>query len=138
ELLTSKHVEKVGEVHVRKEVITEEKQITVPVTREVLRVERVPVTHEVRAGDKMFEQESYEIPIYEEHVTIEKHLVVHEELRVGKEVEQAEETASATVRRERAEIDTTGAVRRADGPRGRPISGQAGAPLSAQAAAAKR
>jgi uncharacterized protein (TIGR02271 family) len=116
EIVTRKHVEKVGEVHVRKEVITEEKQITVPVTREVLRVERVPVSHEVRAGDKPFEKESYDIPISEEHVTIEKHAVVHEEVRIGKEIQQAEETASATVRRERAEVETLGAVRRVTGP----------------------
>ena len=138
EILASKHVEKVGEVHIHKEVVTEEKQITVPVTREVIRVERVPVTHEVRAGDKIFEKESYDIPICEEHVTIEKHPVVHEEIRVGKEIQQAEETASATVRHERAEVDTKGAVRRAEAPRGGSISGQAGTPLSAQASGAKR
>ena len=114
ELVTSKHVEKVGEVHVRKEVITEEKQITVPVTREVIRVERVMVSHDVEAGARTFEKESYDIPIREEHITVEKHPVVREELRVGKEILQAEETASATVRRERAEVETLGPVRRAE------------------------
>jgi uncharacterized protein (TIGR02271 family) len=112
EIVASKHVEKVGEVHVRKEIITEEKQVTVPVLREVLRVERVPVNHEVRAGDRPFEKESYDIPISEEHITIEKHAVVHEEVRIGKDIQQAEETASATVRRERAEVETKGTVRR--------------------------
>jgi uncharacterized protein (TIGR02271 family) len=114
ELVTSKHVEKVGEVHVRKEVITEEKQITVPVTREVIRVERVMVSHDVEAGTRTFEKESYDIPIREEHITVEKHPVVREELHVGKEILLAEETASATVRRERAEVETLGPVRRAE------------------------
>ena len=114
ELVTSKRVEKVGEVHVRKEVITEEKQITVPVTREVIRVERVVVSHDVEAGTRIFEKESYDIPIREEHVTVATHPVVREELRVGKEILQAEETASATVRRERAEVETLGPVRRAE------------------------
>jgi uncharacterized protein (TIGR02271 family) len=115
EIVTGKRVEKVGEVHVRKEIITEEKQLTVPVTREVVRVERVQVSHEAHVEDRPFEEVSYDIPIREEHVTVEKHLVVREELRIGKEIQRGEETASATVRRERAEVETLGAVRRAEG-----------------------
>jgi uncharacterized protein (TIGR02271 family) len=128
EIVTSKHVEKVGEVHVRKQVITEEKQITVPVTREVIRIERVPVSQEVRAEDKAFEQVSYDIPVREEHVTVEKHTVVREELRVGKEILQGEETASTTLRRERAEVETTGPVRRAEG-RGEEVVNDTSPPL---------
>ncbi|APR77827.1 Hypothetical protein A7982_03174 [Minicystis rosea] len=116
EVIASKHVDKIGEVHVRKEIITEEKQITVPVTREVLRVERVAVSQDTRPGDKVFQKETYDIPISEEHITIEKRPIVREELVVGKEIEQAEETASTTVRRERAEIETSGPVRRAVAP----------------------
>jgi uncharacterized protein (TIGR02271 family) len=116
EIVASKHVEKVGDVHIRKEIITEEKQITVPVTREVLRVERVAVNHEVRAGDRAFERESFDIPISEEHVTLEKHAVVREEIHIGKDIQQGEEMASTTVRREQAEIETTGPVRRAEVP----------------------
>jgi uncharacterized protein (TIGR02271 family) len=116
EIIASKHVEKVGEVHVRKEIITEEKQITVPVMREVIRVERVALQEDVRAGEKLFEDESYDIPISEEHVTVSKRPMVREEVRIGKEIQQAEETASTTVRRERAEIETMGPVRRAEAP----------------------
>jgi uncharacterized protein (TIGR02271 family) len=112
EVLTSKHVEKVGDVHIRKEVITEEKQISVPVTREVIRVERVAVKQDVPPGEKVFQKESYDFPISEEHVDIEKRAVVREELLVGKEIEQGEETAKATIRRERAEVETKGPVRR--------------------------
>jgi uncharacterized protein (TIGR02271 family) len=115
EIIATKHVEKVGEVHIRKEIVAEGRQITVPVTREVLRVERVSVSHEVAEGGKLFEKESYDIPIREEHVTVEKHPVVREEVRIGKEVQQGEEIANATLRRERAEIETLGAVRRAAG-----------------------
>jgi uncharacterized protein (TIGR02271 family) len=114
EIVTGKRVEQVGAVRVRKEVITEEKQVTVPVMREVVRVERVSVKHDVRPEDRPFEEVSYEIPIREEHVTIDKHAVVHEELHVGKEIQQAEEIASASLRRERADVQTTGAVRRAE------------------------
>jgi uncharacterized protein (TIGR02271 family) len=81
----------------------------------VIRVERVAVSHEARAEDHPIEEVAYEIPIREEHVTIEKHSVVHEELRIGKEIQRGEETASATVRRERAEVETLGPVRRAEG-----------------------
>ena len=41
---------------------------------------------------------------------------MREELRVGKEVQQGEETARATLRREHAEIETKGSVRRAEAP----------------------
>ncbi len=111
QLVASKHVEKVGEVHVRKEIVTEEKQVTLPVTREVIRVEVVPVGHDVTAADRPFEKASYDIPIREEHVLVEKRAVVREELRVGKEIQRGEETASATVRRERADVETLGPVR---------------------------
>lgn len=115
EIVAKKHVEKVGEVHVRKDVVTEEKQITVPVTREVLRVERIPVTkQDVRSEEASFEKEAYDIPISEERIVVEKHPVVREEVRVGKEIEQSEEIARATVRRERADVETMGPVRRAD------------------------
>jgi len=116
EIIASKHVERVGEVHVRKEVITEEKQVTVPVMREVIRVERVAVNHDVRPGDKVFEKESYDISVSEEHVDISKRPVVREEIHVGKEIQRGEETASATIRRERAEVETLGPVRRAEVP----------------------
>jgi uncharacterized protein (TIGR02271 family) len=116
EIITTKHVERVGEVHVRKEVITEEKQVTIPVTREVIRVERVAVNHDVRTGDRVFEKESYDIPVSEEHIDVEKRPVVREEIHIGKEIQRGEETASATVRRERAEIETMGPVRRAEAP----------------------
>lgn len=120
EIVTSKRVEQVGEVHVRKEIVTEEKQITVPVTREVIRIERVAVSHEAHAEDRPFEEASYDIPVREEHVTVEKHPVVREEIRVGKEVQRGEETARATVRRERAEVETLGPVRRAEAAPGEP------------------
>jgi uncharacterized protein (TIGR02271 family) len=135
EIIATKHVETVGEVHVRKEIITEEKQITVPVTREVIRVERVAVNHAVGPGEKIFEKESYDFPIREEHVTVEKRAVVHEELRVGKEIQLGEETASATVRRERAEVETQGPIRRAEG--GGLPSREASQPQAMSAGAAK-
>ncbi len=125
EIVAKKHVEKVGEVHVSKEVVTEERQITVPVTREVLHVERVSVSREVGEGSKCFEKESYDIPLREEHVTVEKHPVVREEVHVGKEIQQGEEVARATVRRERAEIETKGAVRRSGAPLAEPAAMQA-------------
>lgn len=116
ELVAKKQVEKVGEVRVRKEVITEERQITVPVMREVVRVERVPVSHEVRAGTAVFEKEAYDFPISEERVIVEKRPMVREEIRVEKEIQQGEETAGATVRREHAEVETMGRVRRTEVP----------------------
>ncbi|XYI03817.1 YsnF/AvaK domain-containing protein [Sorangium sp. So ce1128] len=107
EIVVGKTVQEVGRVQVTKEVVTEEKQVTVPVSREVVHVERVPVSEErPAASGTMFEEGSLSIPIREERVEVSTQPVVKEELRIGKEVVQGEETARATVRRETADVRT--------------------------------
>ncbi|WP_437578003.1 YsnF/AvaK domain-containing protein [Sorangium sp. So ce887] len=115
EITAGKTVEEVGRVQVTKEVVTEEKQVSVPVAREVVRVERVPASGErpVASGTTV-EEGSISIPVREEQVEISKRPVVKEELRISKDVVQEEAQARATVRREEAEVRTEGQVRRED------------------------
>lgn len=120
EVTAHKHTEQVGEVRIRKEVVTEQRQITVPVTREVVTVERVPATHATLASEgKPFVEESIAVPIREEKVDIAKHAVAREEVRVQKSYEQMDQPVSTTVRREVAEIERSGEVEQTGLPRRR-------------------
>jgi uncharacterized protein (TIGR02271 family) len=118
EVTATKHMEQVGEVRIRKEVVTEQRQITVPVTREVVTVERVPATEAtVASTGKPFVEESISVPIREEKVDIAKHTVAREEVRVQKSYEQMEQPVSTTVRREVAEVERSGDVEQTALPR---------------------
>jgi uncharacterized protein (TIGR02271 family) len=95
-----------------KDVVTEEKHVTVPVRREEVRVERRPVTGEARVADTAFEKDTVRVPVTEEEVEIRKRPVVREEVRVSKAVHEEQRTASEPVRRETVDIDEEGSVRR--------------------------
>jgi uncharacterized protein (TIGR02271 family) len=107
EVLTSKHTEQIGEVRVTKHVVTEQRQISVPVAHEVVTVERVPVSGRVEATalEGAFQETSVSVPIREEMVDIEKRPVVREEIRIAKISEEEQQPVSTTVRREVAEIE---------------------------------
>ena len=74
---------KAGEVRLRKEVITEQRNIDVPVTREEVVIERHATSGEPAAGD-IDEGEEIRIPLMEEEVRVEKRPVVREEVSVRK------------------------------------------------------
>ena len=98
-----------GAVQIGKEVVSEEKTIDVPVTREEVEIERRPVDR--RPSDAPIgERETIEVPVYEEEVTVEKRPVVYEEVEVGKRQVQETERVSETVRREVADIDREGDI----------------------------
>jgi uncharacterized protein (TIGR02271 family) len=94
---------------------TERKQISVPVTREEVHVERVPAgAREVRPGEATFQEGEISVPVREEEVEIRKRPVVREEVRVSKTARQEQRVASGEVRKETADIEEEGSVRRAD------------------------
>jgi uncharacterized protein (TIGR02271 family) len=106
-----------GEVRIRKEVVTEQQRIDVPVTREEIVIERRPVTGEpAQAGNlsDFREGEEIRVPLTEEQVRVEKEQVVREELTVGKRTVQDTEHVQDAVRREEARVETTGTVRPVD------------------------
>lgn len=107
EVVAKKHVQQAGEVRVHKETVTEEKQVTVPVQREVVRVERVPATGATPAPGA-FQEESVTVPVRQEVVDIEKHPVVREEVVVTKETREGTETAATTARHEEIDIEKSG------------------------------
>ena len=111
ELVAEKRTRQAGEVRIRKDVVTERREIPVEVTREEVHVERTPVEGgEARGGEARFEGGTISVPVHEEEVEIRKRPVVREEIRVGKTVRREERRADAEVRRETAEIEKEGDV----------------------------
>jgi uncharacterized protein (TIGR02271 family) len=105
-LRASKEQVKAGEVNVRKEVHTEHQQISVPVEREEVVIERRPVSGKAVAGD--IQSEEIRIPVKEEHVRATKETVVKEEVSVGKRKVVENETVSGEVKKEEVVVDTKG------------------------------
>ncbi len=109
ELDVSTRETQAGEVRVRKEVHTEQRNIEVPVTREEVVIERHPVSGREVSGRDIGEDE-VRIPLMEEEVEVQKRAVVREEIEVGKRPVQETRTVSDTVRREEARVESTGDV----------------------------
>jgi uncharacterized protein (TIGR02271 family) len=106
ELIAEKSRRSAGEVRVRKQVVEEQRQVTVPVTREEAYVERVPADERTAGADEnRFQEGEVVVPLEEEEIEIRKRPVVREEVRVGKTEYQEQQTASGTVRREEVEVE---------------------------------
>ena len=110
ELRATKEPVKAGDVRVRKDVVTEEKTLEVPVTRAEVVIEREPARGRPASGS-IKEGEEIRVPLVEEEVRVEKQPVVKEEISVGKRKVQETETVRDTVRREEARIEESGASR---------------------------
>jgi uncharacterized protein (TIGR02271 family) len=98
-----------GEVRLRKDVITEKKNVEVPVTREELVIERTPVSGQSATGEIGKDQE-IRVPLSEERVRTEKQPVVTDEVRVGKRAVQRTENVADDVRHEELRVDKDGDV----------------------------
>jgi len=108
ELHVTKRPVKKGEVEVRKEVVTEQRHITVPVEREEVVIERRPAGGRAAAGDLHAEQ--IRIPVSEEEVEVHKEAKVREEVTVGKRKVTGTETVGGTVRKEELRVEEEGDV----------------------------
>jgi uncharacterized protein (TIGR02271 family) len=98
-----------GEVRLRKEVVSENQSIDVPVEREELVIERVPGSQASATGEIGDDQE-IRVPLSEERVRVDKKPVVNEEVRVGKRQVQNTQQVSDTVRHEELRVDKDGDV----------------------------
>jgi uncharacterized protein (TIGR02271 family) len=100
-----------GRARLRKYVVTEQQQVTVPVTREEVRVEREPITEgnydAAMAGPDLSEEE-HEVVLTEERAVIQKETVPVERVRLEKETVTEQETVNVDVREERIETDVDG------------------------------
>lgn len=108
ELQAERKERQAGEVRVRKEVVTENQQVSVPVTREEVHVDRIPASGAEQPGDAAFREGTVSVPVREEEVEIKKRPVVKEEVRVSRTRRQEERRADAEVRHEEARIEQDG------------------------------
>jgi uncharacterized protein (TIGR02271 family) len=95
-----------GRMRLRKVVHTELKNITVPVSKEEVIVERVPAS-EARDthSDDAFREQEISMPIREEEIEIHKRPVLKEEVRLSKQTHTEQHKLSDEVRREDVEIE---------------------------------
>lgn len=101
---------KTGEVRVRKEVVTENQTLNVPVTREEVVIERHPVGSQTASRADIRPGEEIRIPVKEEKVNVTKETVAKEEVKVGKRQVQETEQVSGTVRKEQVRVEHEGKV----------------------------
>ena len=109
QLRAQKQPVETGEARLRKDVVTEEKSMDVPVTREEVYVERRPGSGQP-TDQPLGEGETYRVPVREEQVTVEKQPYVREEVAMGKRPVQETKQVSDTVRREEAHVERAGDI----------------------------
>jgi len=105
-----------GEVTVRKDVVTEQQTIDVPVTHEEVIVERhaVDPTRAAQGDIDADDDREIHVPVREERVRVEKEPVVYEEVDVSKRQVKGSKKVSDTVRREEARVNKKGDVENVD------------------------
>jgi len=97
-----------GRARLRKHVVTEQQTVTVPVSREEVRVEREPITDANRdqavAGPDISEEE-HEVVLTEERPVVQKEAVPVERVKLAKESVTEDHQVSEQVRKEQIETE---------------------------------
>jgi uncharacterized protein (TIGR02271 family) len=97
-----------GRVRLRKYVVTEQVQKTVPVQREEVRIEREPIT-DANVDDALdgpaISDEEHEVVLHEEEAVVEKRTVPKERIRLDKETVVDETQVSEEVRKEQVDVE---------------------------------
>ena len=110
ELSVGKTERETGRARLRKYVVTDEVQQTVPVQREEVRVEREPIT-DANVGNATdgpaISEEEHEVTLHAEEPVVDKRAVPKERVRLDKETVQEERQVSDTVAKEEIEVDGT-------------------------------
>jgi uncharacterized protein (TIGR02271 family) len=97
-----------GKARLRKYVVTQEETVTVPVSREEVRLEREPITDanrgEAMAGPDISEEE-HEVTLREEQVAVNKEAVPVERIKLAKDTVTEDKQVTEQVRKEKIETD---------------------------------
>ncbi len=97
-----------GKARLRKYVVTENQQVTVPVQREEVRIEREPIT-DGNIGAAMdgpaISEEEHEVTLSEERPVVQKETVPVERVRLDKDVVTEQHTVNEEVRKEEITFD---------------------------------
>jgi uncharacterized protein (TIGR02271 family) len=107
-LVAGTRTEAAGKARLRKYVVTEQQQVTVPVTREEVTLEREPIT-DANAGSALdgpaISEDEHEVTLHAERPVVETEAVPVERVRLGKETVTEQESVSGEVRKEQIEFD---------------------------------
>jgi len=100
--------QEVGRARLRKYIVTENVQTTVPVSREEVRLEREPITEanydKAMDGPELSEEE-HEVTLHAEQPVVNKDTVPVERVRLGTETVTDEQTVSDEIRKEQIDAD---------------------------------
>src|SRR5437764_1882821 len=107
QLRAQKQPVETGEARLRKDVVSEQQSMDVPVTHEEVYVERRPGSGQP-TDQPLGEGETYRVPVRDEQVSVEKQAVEREEVSMGKRPVEETKRVSDTVRREEARVERTG------------------------------
>ncbi len=94
-----------GAVRIEKELVTEDRTVTVPVTEERVRVTRVDANDPGAVGADAFEEGVIEVPVRGQEVDVETTARKAGEVIVEKDAETRTERVGGTVRREEVRVD---------------------------------
>jgi uncharacterized protein (TIGR02271 family) len=99
-----------GRVRLRKYVVTEQQQVTVPVSHEEARIERVPINESERGSIRpgQLGEAEEEMILREERPVVNTEAVAVERIRLGKQTVTEEQTVGGEVRKEQVELDESG------------------------------
>jgi uncharacterized protein (TIGR02271 family) len=115
ELAVSKARRPSGLVRLRKHIVTEERNVTVPVQREEVRIEREPITDanvDRAMGGPDLSEEEHEVTLMEEEVVVDKKVVPKERVRLETDTVTEERQVNETVAKEHIEVEDGGTTRR--------------------------
>ncbi len=109
QLNVSKQNVQAGEVDLRKEVVSQQQTVNVPVTHEEVYIEQRPVTDATAVDNTPIGQgETIRVPVTEEKVNVSKDTVVTGEVSIGKRAVTENQQVTDTVRREEIRTDESG------------------------------
>jgi uncharacterized protein (TIGR02271 family) len=97
-----------GRVRLRKYVTTEQQQVTVPVQREEVRVEREPITDanlDAATSGPAISEEEHEATLHEETPVVEKRAVPRERVHLDTETVTEQRQVAEEVRKEQIEVE---------------------------------
>jgi uncharacterized protein (TIGR02271 family) len=100
--------EQVGRARLRKYVVTEQQQVTVPVSHEEVRIEREPITDaniDRALNGPDISEEEHEVTLHAERPVVGTEAVPVERVRLDKQTVTEQHTVGGEVRKERIEAD---------------------------------
>jgi uncharacterized protein (TIGR02271 family) len=107
-----------GKARLRKYIVTEQQNVTVPVSREEVRIEREPITDANRGAafdGPALSEEEHEVVLSEERPIVDKETVPVERVRLSKDQVTENQQVSEDVRREEIAMDGDGGTGRTAG-----------------------